>query len=146
MDFGSIHIDHIGIATSDLESASHFWKLIGLIQGSEDETVVEQGVTTRFFSTSPPDESVEQHPPMVELLQPTSEETPIGNFLAKRGPGIQQLCFRVEKLQQLIDYLLDNGIQMIDAEPKLGAGGSQIAFVHPKSTGGVLVELKQSNH
>jgi methylmalonyl-CoA/ethylmalonyl-CoA epimerase len=146
MDFGSIHIDHIGIATSDLESASHFWKLIGLIQGSEDETVVEQGVTTRFFSTSPPDESVEQHPPMIELLQPTSAETPIGNFLAKRGPGIQQLCFRVEKLQQLIDYLLDNGIQMIDAEPKLGAGGSQIAFVHPKSTGGVLVELKQSNH
>ena len=146
MDFGSIHIDHIGIATSDLESASHFWKLLGLIQGSEDETVVEQGVTTRFFSTSPPDESVEQHPPMVELLQPTSAETPIGNFLAKRGPGIQQLCFRVEKLQQLIDYLLDNGIQMIDAEPKLGAGGSQIAFVHPKSTGGVLVELKQSNH
>ena len=146
MDFGSIHIDHIGIATSDLESASHFWKLIGLIQGSEDETVVEQGVTTRYFSTSPPDESVEQHPPMVELLQPTSAETPIGNFLAKRGPGIQQLCFRVEKLQQLIDYLLDNGIQMIDAEPKLGAGGSQIAFVHPKSTGGVLVELKQSNH
>ena len=83
---------------------------------------------------------------MVELLQPTSAETPIGNFLTKRGPGIQQLCFRVEKLQQLIDYLLDNGIQMIDAEPKLGAGGSQIAFVHPKSTGGVLVELKQSNH
>ena len=146
MDFGSIHIDHIGIATSDLESASHFWKLLGLIQSSKDETVVEQGVTTRFFSTSPPDKSVEQHPPMVELLQPTSADTPIGNFLAKRGPGIQQLCFRVEKLQQLIDYLLDNGIQMIDAEPKLGAGGSQIAFVHPKSTGGVLVELKQSNH
>ena len=146
MDLGSIHIDHVGIATSDLESASHFWKLIGLIQGSEDETVVEQGVTTRFFSTSQPDESVEQHPPMVELLQPTSADTPIGKFLAKRGPGIQQLCFRVEKLQQLIDYLLDNGIQMIDVEPKLGAGGSKIAFVHPKSTGGVLVELKQSNH
>jgi len=146
MDFGSIHIDHIGIATSDLESASHFWKLLGLIQGSEDETVIEQGVTTRFFSTSQPDESVEQHPPMVELLQPTSADTPIGKFLAKRGPGIQQLCFRVENLQELIDYLLDNGIQMIDAEPKLGAGGSKIAFVHPKSTGGVLVELKQSNH
>jgi methylmalonyl-CoA/ethylmalonyl-CoA epimerase len=146
MDFGSIHIDHIGIATSDLESASHFWKLLGLIQGSEDETVIEQGGTTRFCSTSQPDKSVEEHPPMVELLQPTSAETPIGNFLTKRGPGIQQLCFRVEKLQLLIDYLLDNGIQMIDAEPKLGAGGSQIAFVHPKSTGGVLVELKQSNH
>jgi methylmalonyl-CoA/ethylmalonyl-CoA epimerase len=146
MDFGTIHIDHIGIATSDLESASHFWKLLGLIQGSEDETVIEQGVTTRFFSTSQPDESVEQHPPMVELLQPTSADTPIGKFLAKRGPGIQQLCFRVENLQELIDYLLDNGIQMIDAEPKLGAGGSNIAFVHPKSTGGVLVELKQSNH
>jgi methylmalonyl-CoA/ethylmalonyl-CoA epimerase len=143
MDFGSIHIDHVGIATGDLESASHFWKLLGLTQNTEDETVLEQGVTTRFLSTSTPDESVEKHPPMVELLQPTSEDSPIGKFLAKRGPGIQQLCFRVEKLQPLIDYLLDNGIQMIDTEPKLGAGGSKIAFVHPKSTGGVLVELKQ---
>jgi methylmalonyl-CoA/ethylmalonyl-CoA epimerase len=143
MDFGSIHIDHVGIATGDLESASHFWKLLGLTQNTEDETVLEQGVTTRFFSTSTPDESVEKHPPMVELLQPTSEDSPIGKFLTKRGPGIQQLCFRVEKLQPLIDYLLDNGIQMIDTEPKLGAGGSKIAFVHPKSTGGVLVELKQ---
>lgn len=143
MDFGSIHIDHVGIATNDLETASHFWKLLGLTQNTEDETVLEQGVTTRFFSTSTPDESVEKHPPMVELLQPTSEDSPIGKFLAKRGPGIQQLCFRVEKLQPLIDYLLDNGIQMIDTEPKLGAGGSKIAFVHPKSTGGVLVELKQ---
>jgi methylmalonyl-CoA/ethylmalonyl-CoA epimerase len=143
MDFGTIHIDHVGIATGDLESASHFWKLLGLTQNTEDETVLEQGVTTRFFSTSTPDESVEKHPPMVELLQPTSEDSPIGKFLAKRGPGIQQLCFRVERLQPLIDYLLDNGIQMIDTEPKLGAGGSKIAFVHPKSTGGVLVELKQ---
>ena len=143
MDFGSIHIDHVGIATGDLESASHFWKLLGLTQNTVDETVLEQGVTTRFFSTSTPDESVEEHPPMVELLQPTSQDSPIGKFLAKRGPGIQQLCFRVEKLQPLIDYLLDNGIQMIDTEPKLGAGGSLIAFVHPKSTGGVLVELKQ---
>jgi len=145
MDFGSIHIDHIGIATNDLDGASNFWKLLGLIQNTEDETVEEQGVTTRFFSTSAPDESVENHPPMVELLQPTSEDTPIGRFLAKRGAGIQQLCFRVENLQALIDHLLDNGIKMIDNEPKLGAGGSKIAFVHPKSTGGVLVELKQKN-
>jgi len=143
MDFGSIHIDHVGIATNDLETASHFWNLIGLIQNTDDETVIEQGVTTRFFSTYATDESAEEHPPMVELLQPTSEDSPIGRFLAKRGPGIQQLCFRVEKLQELIDYLLDNGIEMIDSEPKRGAGGSIIAFVHPKSTGGVLVELKQ---
>ena len=143
MEFGSIHIYHVGIATNDLETASHFWNLIGLIQSADDETVIEQGVTTRFFSTSVTDEGAEEHPPMVELLQPTSEDSPIGKFLAKRGPGIQQLCFRVEKLQELIDYLLDNGIQMIDTEPKRGAGGSIIAFVHPKSTGGVLVELKQ---
>ena len=143
MNFGSIHIDHVGIATEDLEAASHFWNLLRLTQSAEDETVKEQGVTTRFFSTSATDESVENHPPMVELLQPTSEDSPIGRFLAKRGPGIQQLCFRVENLQELIDYLLDNGIQMIDSAPKLGAGDSKIAFVHPKSTGGVLVELKQ---
>lgn len=133
-----IYLDHIGIACNDLEDSSTFWNLLGLIQG-EDELVADQGVTTRFFSTSENDPST----PKVELLEPTGEDTPIGKFLKKRGPGVQQVCFRVEDINSVISLLLKNGIHMIDTVPKKGAHGALIAFVHPKSTGGVLVELAQ---
>ena len=144
MKFGPIHIDHIGIATESLDQASHFWNLIGLEMGKEDETVEDQGVTTRFFSTSMTSET--DHPPLVELLQPTGPDTPIGKFLARRGPGVQQVCFRVGNLEGLIAHLIEHGIKMIDTTPRTGAGGKRIAFVHPKSTGGVLVELTETTH
>lgn len=144
MKFGPIHIDHIGIATESLDQASHFWNLIGLEMGKEDETVEDQGVTTRFFSTSMTSE--DDHPPLVELLQPTGPDTPIGKFLARRGPGVQQVCFRVGNLEGLITHLIEHGIKMIDTTPRIGAGGKRIAFVHPKSTGGVLVELTETTH
>ena len=143
MDFGPIQIDHIGIATPELENGSTFWRLLGLTEGENDETVADQGVTTRFFATSPA--SADEHPAEIELLEPTGEDAPIGRFLSKRGPGIQQLCFRVGDLTGLIDHLLANGITMIDEIPRIGAGGKEIAFVHPKSTGGVLVELTQAS-
>ena len=133
-----IYLDHIGIACENLDDSSSFWSLLGLIQG-DDELVEEQGVTTRFFSTSDSDPST----PKIELLEPTSEDTPIGKFLSKRGPGVQQVCFRVEDIKSVISLMLSNGIQMIDTEPRQGAHGAMIAFVHPKSTGGVLVELAQ---
>ena len=135
-----IYLDHIGIACEDLDQASNFWNLIGLMQGG-DELVEEQGVITRFFSTSSDDSST----PKIELLEPTGADTPIGRFLEKRGPGVQQVCFRVENLKEMITLLRDNGVQMIDNEPRNGAHGSLIAFVHPKSTGGVLVELAQKS-
>ena len=144
MKFGPIHIDHIGIATESLDQASHFWNLIGLEMGKEDETVEDQGVTTRFFSTSMTSE--DDHPPLVELLQPTGPDTPIGKFIARRGPGVQQVCFRVGNLEGLIAHLIEHGIKMIDTTPRTGAGGKRIAFVHPKSTGGVLVELTETTH
>ena len=142
MKFGPIYVDHIGIATHDLEQASKFWRLLGLDEGEEDEVVEEQGVKTRFFSTS--QDNSNQHPTQIELLEPTSPDTPIGKFLEKRGVGIQQLCFSVTDLVGLIEYLMENEIQMIDEKPRNGAGGKKIAFVHPKSTGGVLVELTQA--
>ena len=141
MEFGPIYIDHIGIATDNLEAGSHFWRLIGLVQAHEDETVEDQGVTTRFFATSPGDDGTK--PSMIELLEPTHEDTPVGRFLSNRGKGIQQLCFSVGDLQGLLDHLDANGIRLINREPTMGAGGKQIAFVHPASTGGVLVELTQ---
>ncbi len=143
MKFGPIHVDHIGIAVEDLESGSRFWRLLGLIEKNDDELVEDQGVTTRFFSTSVANEN--EHPSQIELLEPTSPDTPIGRFLSKRGKGIQQLCFRVGDLEGLIEYLLENEITMIDETPRRGSGGKMIAFVHPKSTGGVLVELTQSD-
>lgn len=133
-----IYLDHIGIACENLDDSSSFWSLLGLIQG-DDELVEDQGVTTRFFSTSEKDPST----PKIELLEPTGEDTPIGKFLSKRGPGVQQVCFRVEDIESVISLMLENGIQMIDTVPKKGAHGAMIAFVHPKSTGGVLVELAQ---
>ena len=133
-----IYLDHIGIACENLEDSSGFWRLLGLLQG-DDELVEDQGVVTRFFSTSPDDPNT----PKVELLEP-AQDTPIGKFLDKRGPGIQQICFRVENIQEMISVLLENGIKMIDEIPREGAHGAKIAFVHPK-VGGVLVELAENN-
>ena len=141
MRFGPIYIDHIGIATHGLDDNSDFWRLIGLVQGEQDETVADQGVTTRFFSTSATD--TEAPVPKVELLEPTGDDTPIGRFLEKRGPGVQQVCFSVGDLSGLLTHLADHGVRLIDKTPRLGAGGHMIAFVHPSSTGGVLVELSQ---
>ncbi|MDP6195190.1 MAG: VOC family protein [Candidatus Poseidonia sp.] len=141
MSFGPIYIDHIGIAAHGLDDDSDFWRLIGLVQGEQDETVADQGVTTRFFSTSPTD--ADAPVPKVELLEPTGEDTPIGRFLEKRGPGVQQVCFSVGDLSGLLTHLADHGVRLIDKTPRLGAGGHMIAFVHPSSTGGVLVELSQ---
>ena len=141
MTFGPITIDHIGIAASDLDAASTFWELLGLTRKGEDETVEEQGVTTRFFATGV---DSTRSSPKVELLEPTGPDTPVGRFLERRGAGVQQVCFHVGDLEGLIAHLLAHGVQMIDEHPRRGAGGKRIAFVHPRSTGGVLVELTAS--
>ena len=134
-----ITIDHVGIAAKNLEDGSRFWTLIGLMQSGEDDRVEEQGVTTRFF----PLDIVSDEQTNIEILEPTSSDTPVGKFLEKRGPGIQQLCLAVDDLEAMIAHLMEHGVNMIDKEPKIGAHNSIIAFVHPKSTGGILVELKQ---
>lgn len=134
-----IEIDHIGIATNSLEEGSTFWNIIGLQAQGEDDFVEDQGVTTRFFPLSP----ASSDGPKIELLEPSGPETPIGKFLSKRGEGIQQLCLSVDNLEEMIRHLIHHGIRMIDESPRIGAHDSLIAFVHPRSTGGVLVELKQ---
>ena len=141
MKIGSIYLDHIGIATNSLLEGTHFWKLIGLNQNEHDEANDEQGVNIRFFSTD--DNSDNPIAPRIELLEPQSPDSPIGRFLQKRGPGVQQICFRVDNIRTMIEYLMANGIRMIDETPKNGAGGCKIACVHPSSTGGVLVELSE---
>ena len=134
-----ITIDHVGIAANSLDEGSRFWQLLGLVNNGEDERVDDQGVITRFF----PLDQVENTLTNIEILEATGPDTPIGRFLAKRGPGIQQLCLAVDNLEAMINHLIANDIRMIDTIPRTGAHNSIIAFVHPKSTGGILVELKQ---
>lgn len=130
-----IRLDHIGIAVPDLEAGSAFWRILGLLHEGDDHNQ-EQGVNIRFFGTAPAEE-----PTRIELLEPLGEDTPIGRFLDRNGPGVQQVAFRVDDLQGLLDRLKAEGIRLIHETPVEGAHGSRIAFVHPKSTGGVLVEL-----
>ena len=138
-DYMIVRLDHIGIAVNNLDEGEMFWRLLGLVPEGEDEEVSDQGVITRFIPIS----HELQKPAMIELLQPTEDDTPIGRFIAKRGVGIQQICFQVDDLDKLIRKLLDAGITMIDETPKIGSKNCRIAFVHPKSTGGVLVDLSE---
>jgi len=134
----SIEIDHIGIAVNSLDNRSPFWVALGLMM-EEDEELPNDGVIARFFSVN----GESDISPRIELLQPTSPDSPIGRFIEKRGEGIQQIAFRVENIEHTISVLIENGVQMIDETPRVGAHGSMIAFVHPRSTGGVLVEILQ---
>lgn len=128
-------IDHIGIATKNLDAHTEFWKVLGLNQG-KDEINEEQGVRIRFFDSGENDAKI-------ELLEPTAQDTPIGRFISSRGEGVQQIAIRVDDIESTIDNLIEIGVQMIGREVKIGSSGSKIAFIHPKSTGGVLVELVQ---
>jgi len=130
-----IRLDHIGIAVDNLDGGSKFWRILGLSAIGEDESNAEQGVNIRFITTSGGE------PPKLELLEPTGDDTPIGKFIEKRGAGVQQLAFEVDDLDSLLEELSAAGVALINETPQAGASGTRIAFVHPKSTGGVLVEL-----
>jgi len=125
-------IDHIGFAVRDLEAAMQFYRdCLGLTVMKVEE-VAEQKVKVAFL---PVGES------KVELLQSTDPEGPVAKFIAARGEGVQHISFRVSNLEEKLSELKAKGVRLIDEKPRLGAGGARIAFLHPKSTGGVLVEL-----
>ena len=127
-----LKIDHLGIAVNSIDQGRKFWSdTLGLaFEGAE--TVAEQKVTTAFF---PVGESE------VELLESTSPEGPVAKYIEKKGAGIQHVAFRVENIDDALAELKEKGVKLIDQEPRIGAGGARIAFLHPKATGGVLVEL-----
>ena len=127
-------IDHVGIATQSIEEATTFWETLGLIPKG-DHVNHEQGVRIRMLKGN--------STTMVELLEPLSTDTPVGKFISRRGEGIQQLAFAVDDIEDTISRLTQSGCRMINEEPTEGVGGNLIAFVHPSSTGGVLVELVQ---
>jgi methylmalonyl-CoA/ethylmalonyl-CoA epimerase len=127
-------IQHLGVAVSSLEEALAFWRDGLGLELKEVEVVEDQGVRVAML---PIGES------RIELLEATGAATPVGKFLAKRGPGIHHLCVEVNDLPAKLAELKARGIRLIDEEPRIGAGGMLVAFVHPASTGGVLLELTQ---
>lgn len=127
-----LHIDHIGVAVNSNAEGKTFWSDILGLPYEGEETVAEQKVTTAFM---PVGESE------VELLESTEPGGPIGKFIEKKGQGVHHIAFRVENIDQALEELKAKGVQLIDETARKGAGGARIAFLHPKATGGVLVEL-----
>lgn len=125
-------IEHLGIATRRIEEAIGFWRDALGLEVVETEEVSEQKVRVAMLAVG---ES------RVELLEPTSEDSPVAKFLEKRGPGIHHIAIRVDDISKTLARLKEQGARLIDETPRTGAGGSLIAFVHPSSTNGVLLEL-----
>ncbi|MDE4541479.1 methylmalonyl-CoA epimerase [Thermoanaerobacterium sp. R66] len=127
-------IDHIGIAVKSIEEASKFYedvlgqKVVGI------ETLSSENLRTAFIKIGDID---------IELLEATSSDSPVAKFIEKKGEGIQHIALEVDDIEESLEKLKSKGIRLIDEAPKTGAGGSKIAFVHPKSTNGVLLELCQ---
>ncbi len=129
-----LKIDHLGIAVNSIDDGKDFWSGVLGLEFEGAETVAEQKVTTAFF---PVGESE------VELLESTAPDGPVAKYIEKRGQGIQHVAFRVENIEEALAELKEKGVQLIDQQPRIGAGGAKIAFLHPKATAGVLVELCQ---
>ncbi|MBO0861859.1 MAG: methylmalonyl-CoA epimerase [Chloracidobacterium sp.] len=127
-------IQHLGVAVESIEEALAFWRDALGLELKEIEIVEDQGVRVAML---PIGES------RIELLEATARDTPIGKFLAKRGPGIHHLCVEVSDINAKLSELKSRGARLIDERPRIGAGGSFVAFIHPASTGGVLIELTQ---
>ncbi len=127
-------IDHIGIAVESIEKAAEFWeKTLGLKIVATEE-VVEQKVITAFIPNGDSE---------IELLQSTAADGPIAKFIEAKGQGIQHIALRVDDIEATLAQLKADGVRLIDETPRRGAGGAKIAFLHPKATGGVLLELCQ---
>jgi methylmalonyl-CoA/ethylmalonyl-CoA epimerase len=126
-------IDHVGVAVASIDSALEIYRALGLSE-TRREVVPGQRVEVAFLPVG------ESH---VELLEPTSPDSPVAKFLEKRGGGIHHLCFAVEDLEAALADLSQRGFRLIHTSPVAGAGGKRVAFLHPEAGGGVLIELAE---
>jgi methylmalonyl-CoA/ethylmalonyl-CoA epimerase len=134
-ELGDCILDHIAIAVKSIPDAKKIYQDMGLVFAAEIEEVKDQKVFTAFAH-------VDTHA-HIELLQPTSEESTIHKFIESKGEGIHHLCFKVPDVRTKTAELTQKGYRFIYPEPRIGAGGCLVNFMHPKSTGGVLIELSQ---
>jgi methylmalonyl-CoA/ethylmalonyl-CoA epimerase len=130
-------IDHIGVATDDLEGALALYEGTLGMPVAHRETVESQGVEAVLLDVG------EGH---VELLRPLGEDTPVGKYLAEKGPGLHHVAYAVGDIDETLSKLKESGIELIDSEPRVGIRDSRVAFVHPRSTGGVLTEVVEPAH
>ena len=128
-------VNHIGIATPSLDDSVELWSKLGFTP-SEDKINEDQGVKIRYLKGS--------GNTRIELLEPLSEESPVGRFIESRGPGVQQIAIDVDDIESMISDLIGIGVRMVSEVPVIGSDGLRIAFVHPSSTGGILIELVES--
>ena len=126
-------VSHIAVAVPDVEAAAKTYELLGLSLSGR-ETVPGRKVTVGFIPVGETN---------IELVQPTSPDSPIAKFLEQRGPGLQHICFEVDDAQAEFDRLTAAGVRLIDRSPQPGAHGTLVFFIHPHSTGGVLIEISQ---
>ena len=131
------HIEHIGIAVKDLQASVKFYEEILGLECYAIEEVKDQKVKTAFFMLGGT---------KIELLESTDPEGPIGKFIEKKGEGVHHLAFAVEGIENALATLKERGVQLVDQQPRKGAEGLDIAFLHPKSTGGVLTELCENKN
>jgi len=127
-------IDHIAIVVQDMEAALKVYRDALGLPLARVEDVPAEGVKVAFLPMPEGDGEV-------ELVQPTDEESGIARFLAKRGQGINHICFRVDDIQAAMDHVVANGLRVIEDEPRVGSQGQKYVFIHPKSAHGVLIEL-----
>ncbi|MDQ3632587.1 MAG: methylmalonyl-CoA epimerase [Actinomycetota bacterium] len=130
-------IDHIGVAVEDLDAALALYERDYEMTLVHREVVEEQGVEAALLDVG------ENH---VELLAPTAEDTPVGKFLTKRGPGLHHVAYRTQDIEAELERLKAVGVQLLDQTPRVGIRNSRVAFLHPKSSGGVLTEIVQPSH
>lgn len=129
-------IDHIGIAVKSIEKTSELFSNILGLKVAGEEIIEEQKVKVAFLLLGDS---------KLELLESTSPDGPVARFIEKKGEGIQHIAFRVDNLEKILEKLKEDGVRLIDEKPRYGAGGTKIAFLHPKSTNGILIELSERN-
>ena len=126
------HLDHIGIAVKGIEQAGKFYTDILGLKIEDVENVADQKVNVAFIPITDSE---------VELLESTEPDGPVAKYISARGEGVQHIAFRVEDIDKALEELKEKGVRLIDQAPRKGAGGARIAFIHPKETNGVLVEI-----
>ena len=132
--FKVTRVDHIGIAVKDLDAAKKFYEEVLGLESAGDEVVEEQKVKVCFFPCGDSE---------LELLESTSPDGPIAKHIERSGEGIQHVALRVDNIENALATLKEKGVRLIDEKPRYGAGAASIAFIHPKATGGILMELSE---
>lgn len=128
------HLDHIGVAVRDVQNTVKLYRILG-IEPRGSELVEDQGIEVTMIQVS--------DSTRIELLKPVRDDSPVAKFIEKRGEGLHHIAMAVKDIYSALESCRRNGFQLIDEKPRIGAGGCLIAFLHPKSTGGILMELTQ---